>query len=118
MIGIGGVSYVAHRIVWAYMTGNAPPHNIDHINGDKSDNRWRNLRAATVSQNRANAKKPSNNTSGFKGVSWHKASNLWTARATVNGKDVTIGYFASREEAAACRRKFVDNLHGAFARHE
>jgi len=118
MLNIDGVTYAAHRVAWAIMTGSDAPPNIDHKNGNKLDNRWDNLRAATVSQNRANSRRPITNTSGVKGVHFHKRWKLWCARATVCGKEKTIGYFKTIEAAANARRAFFGAQHGEFARHD
>src|SRR5262245_53364654 len=64
--------YMAHRLAFLYMTGAWPVGEPDHKNGIPADNRWRNLRPATKSQNNANSKLRSNSTSGHKGIYWHK----------------------------------------------
>jgi hypothetical protein len=71
----------AHRIAFFLMTGRWPKY-VDHINGDKTDNRWCNLREATMAQNKANESLRSSNKSGLKGVSWHKAAGKWEAHGT------------------------------------
>ena len=71
--------YYAHRLAWFYVFGCFPELSIDHINNDKKDNRLANLRLVTVSQNNQNRGKQSNNTSGYKGVSWAKKSQKWEA---------------------------------------
>lgn len=67
---IEGRAYYVHVLAVFYMTGEWPPHDIDHRNADKDDNRWLNLRPATRSQNKANCPKQSNNKVGLKGISW------------------------------------------------
>jgi hypothetical protein len=98
-IWIDGREYKESRLVWLYMTGEWPRTDIDHCNGDKADNRWANLREATGSQNKANTPMQANNSSGFKGVSWHKGKRKWQACISLNGKIKTLGRFASRERA-------------------
>jgi hypothetical protein len=71
---------------------------IDHINGDKTDNRICNLRIATQSQNAANAANRKNNTSGFRGVS--RRGNKWQSYITVNGKRKHLGFYSTKEEAS------------------
>ena len=110
-IGIGLLchKYKGHRLAFLYMTGHIPK-SCDHINRDRSDNRWANLRAATVSQNAANAKLPITNTSGCKGVHWHKNSQKWHARIRVKGSRLHLGSFtckyAAYESYAFASRKY------------
>ena len=110
-------SYYAHRLAWFYMTGDWPKHSIDHINSDPSDNRWSNLRAATHSQNLMNIALRSDNTSGTKGVSWHKQMKKWRAFITVDGRMKHLGLFDCIEEAAKARQLAAEKMHGPFARH-
>jgi hypothetical protein len=98
---IDGRGVRSHRVIWKMMTGSDPAGEIDHINGDRSDNRWRNLRCVTHSGNMRNSRLPSDNTSGVIGVSWMAAKRKW--RATVMGKH--IGVFDTAEEAAAARER-------------
>jgi hypothetical protein len=115
-VGINYNSYRAHRLIFLMHKGYLPK-TIDHINGDKLDNRIENLRAATVGQNQHNRKTNANNTSGYKGVSWSKAQKKWTARITLERKIIHLGYFANVEEAAEVVRKAREELHGSFANH-
>lgn len=80
---------------------NAPKGmDVDHINGDKLDNQKSNLRICTHSENMKNRKRGKNNTSGYKGVSFHKNGNKWRAYIKINGKPKTIGYYDSSKDAA------------------
>lgn len=88
--------YYLHRLVFLYMLGALPTDNVDHVNGNKTDNRFTNLREATVSQNAMNRSKQSNNTSGYKGVTWDRAKNKWKAQI----KSRFIGYYNTAEEAS------------------
>jgi len=88
-------------------------NEIDHINGDKLDNRRENLRSATRSQNMMNSGKPKNNTSGHKGVSWHR--NKWEARIIINGKKKHLGCFEDKEEAAKAYKEAAEKYFGEFA---
>ena len=115
-VGINYNSYRAHRLIFLMHKGYLPK-TIDHINGDKLDNRIENLRAATVGQNQHNRKTNANNTSGYKGVSWSKALKKWTARITLERKTINLGYFSNVEEAAEVVRKAREELHGSFANH-
>ncbi len=115
-VGINYNSYRAHRLIFLMHKGYLPK-TIDHINGDKLDNRIENLRAATVGQNQHNRKTNANNTSGYKGVSWHKAKKKWVSRIKLEGKSIHLGYFDNVEEAAEVVRKAREELHGDFAHH-
>ena len=115
-VGINYNSYRAHRLIFLMHKGYLPK-TVDHINGDKLDNRIENLRAATIGQNQHNRKTNANNTSGYKGVCWNKAQKKWTARITLERKNIHLGYFANVEEAAEVVRKAREELHGSFANH-
>jgi len=115
-VGINYKSYRAHRLIFLMHKGYLPK-TIDHINGDKLDNRIENLRAATVGQNQHNRKTNANNTSGYKGVSWNKARKKWITGIKLEGKRIHLGYFDNVEEAAEAVRKAREELHGDFANH-
>lgn len=117
-IGFNGQEYPAHRLIWWVVYGELPRGFIDHVNGDKSDNRLCNLRLATDAENKRNVGKRTHNTSGFKGVTWDKANNKWLAHATLNGKGHHLGRFASAEEAANAYRDFAKKHHGDFFKGE
>lgn len=91
---------------------NFPRGEVDHKNGNGLDNRKCNLRIATSSQNKANTKIRRDNTSGFKGVIWHKASNKWMARVA----DKYLGLFRSKYEAAKAYNQKAKEMFGEFAR--
>jgi hypothetical protein len=118
MIRIRGRLYYGHRLAWLCMTGAWPTNEIDHIDLNPTNNRWNNLRAATCSQNQANRNKRANNTSGLKGVVWHKQSEKWLARLVHNGKMTCVGYFDTKEQAAAAYADVVKQICGEFARAE
>lgn len=106
--------YLAHRIVWKMHYGTEPPPIIDHIDGDGTNNRISNLREATIYQNGWNTKKSSRNRSGYKGVSFNTERNKWRAAMRINGRDILVGYYKSREEAAAAYQKAAAAYHGDF----
>jgi hypothetical protein len=114
-VSINNVLYLAHHLAWVYMTGEWPDQ-VDHINAVKDDNRFSNLREATCSQNMHNQGKRKHNTSGFKGVSYHKAARKWTAQIKVNWKCNYLGLFKTPEEAHAAYCEAAKKHHGEFAR--
>lgn len=92
----------AHRVVWAIMT-NAWPVEIDHINGNRQDNRWINLREASHASNQKNYPTPKSNTSGVMGVYWAKDVNKWRATIRANGKKVCLGSYDGFDDAVAAQ---------------
>lgn len=105
---ISNKHYLEHRIIWLWMTGEWPKLEIDHINGNKSDNRWCNLREVTKSQNTWNRKKLKNNTTGYIGVYHIKKSNKYSAI-------INLGTFDTPEKAAVAYNKAAARLRGDFA---
>lgn len=118
IISIDGQRYRAHRLAYLYMTGDMPEDQIDHMNNVKTDNRWCNLREASNSQNHMNRWLQVNNTSGEKGVVFHKPSGRWTARVKVNGKLHSLGYYDDKDDAIQIVRQERKRLHGDFNREE
>ena len=114
-IRINGKSYAAHRLAWLLETGSWPVDFLDHINGNKSDNRIANLRECNNSENQANQRLHARNKSGFKGVRWHKVACKWLSQITYNGKSLHIGSFIDPSEAAAAYDMKAIELKGPFA---
>lgn len=114
---IDNVKYYAHRLVWFYVTGQFPQGQIDHINGNGTDNRWCNLRVVSHLDNSKNQKLRSNNSSGVTGVYWSKERKKWCASITVRGKTIPLGRYDKIIDAidsrkkAECKYKFHEN-HG------
>lgn len=102
-IKLCGSCYRAHRLAFLYMDGYFPEHQVDHLDGIRDSNKWRNLRHVTGSCNLQNTKKYASNTSGFPGVSWSKRSAAWISRIEVTGKSVCIGFYPTPLEAALAR---------------
>jgi hypothetical protein len=113
---INGKRYLAHRIAWALYHGAWPDDQIDHINGDKKDNRIANLREATNSQNGKNYGFNRANTSGVKGVSWCKYTNKWRAAIKVNKTRKCLGRYETKEQAAIARHIAEEKYLGEWRR--
>jgi hypothetical protein len=115
-ITIKNQAYLEHRIVF-YMVHGYCPETVDHINGDKTDNRIENLRAATYSENQCNVPLASNNVSGHKGVTFYKRMNKWRAQIAFNKVVKHLGYFDTKELAAEFVELARNMLHNNFANH-
>lgn len=102
--------YQAHRIAWKMGTGQDPTYQIDHINGDKSDNRIVNLRDVPQSENCKNAASPSHNTSGAMGVSWCRQTGRWRARAQHKGQNICFGRYTNFDDAVNARQRGIAAL--------
>lgn len=89
---------------------------VDHINGDRLDNRRMNLRLCTEQQNHFNITKHKDNKSGFKGISWDSSRSLWVAHIQANKKLTHIGRFANKLDAIKAYNSFAKELHGEFAK--
>lgn len=116
VIKLNGTPYYAHRIVWKIITGNDVIDCIDHIDGDRLNNKFENLREATPSQNAWNARLRSNSYSGFKGASFNKKLGKWVSRIRVDGKEKYLGLFESAEQAHAAFAKEAMIRRNEFAR--
>ena len=88
---------------------------VDHINRNPLDNRKSNLRICNTYQNSMNRSNRSNNTSGYKGVSWFKRDSNWVSHIRLYGKSMNIGYFSSKISAAKAYDKKAKELFGEFA---
>lgn len=113
---VKGKAYLAHRIIFLFHHGYFPEF-IDHINGDRQDNRIENLRPATMAENNRNIKVPKHNTSGIKGVSKKPHEKNWTCSLRTNRKLKTVGGFETKELAAEFVELWREMAHGNFARH-
>ena len=110
---VNGKSYRVHRLVFLYHHGYMP-EQVDHIDGNRTNNRIENLREATSAQNNQNRKVTSK--SGIKGVVWHKQSKKWVASICLNRKSIHLGSFLSIEEAALVANRARQLAHGEFYR--
>jgi hypothetical protein len=100
-ISVNRKRYYAHRLAWLYMTGEWPAV-IDHINGDKTDNRWANLRSVTLKLNVQNIRQArANNATGYLGVYFCKTTGRYRAMLRSGKKQRHLGRFDTPEEAYA-----------------
>ena len=103
---------LAHRLAWALHTGDWPKGDIDHINGDESDNRLANLRDVSKSINQQNKRRPrTDNKVGLLGVSWHARGRKWRAQITVQGTRMYLGLFTTPDAAHAAYLEAKRMLH-------
>ena len=110
-----GKVHKAHRLIFMLHHGYLSSE-VDHINGDRQDNRIENLRAANRSENQCNRGALASNTSGYPGVSWHKKSKAWCVRVMKNGKTVVQQYFKDLELAGLFAAEARSLYHGAYAK--
>lgn len=110
-ININGVLYYAHRLAWLYLHGEIPQSDIDHINGDRSDNRANNLRIASRSENMQNTVKHADSTNPRIGVYYNKRAKKWIAKICVFGKQHNLGYFKDIESAGAAYDSAKQKMH-------
>lgn len=108
--------YRAHHLAWLYMTGAWPDAQIDHIDGNRENNRFANLRPATNAQNGKNRGAQSNNKLGLKGVSFHKKSRKYRVSIVSDGSYHYLGLFDCPAAAHFSYIIAADKLHGEFAR--
>lgn len=113
---IGKRNYLAHRVVWALQHGKWPDYQIDHINGQRSDNRPANLRDVPESENHRNVGQRVNHASGVTGVYWHKQISKWIANIVVDGKTKYLGAYVDKAEAAEAYED-AKLKHGYHANH-
>lgn len=115
IVNLNRVQHRAHRIIWVLSTG-MNPDQIDHQNGNRSDNRLENLRSVSNKENSRNQRLKENNTSGQSGVSWHKRFDKWISHIRVDGRRVHLGLFADIKDAIEAR-KSAEVLYGFHPNH-
>jgi hypothetical protein len=113
-VSLDGVKQLAHRVAWAVHFGVWPTAQIDHINGDRRDNRVLNLRAVSNAVNSRNAACPKNNTSTVVGVAWVPKRQKWLARIMTRNANKFLGYYDNIEDATTARK----NAEKQFGFHE
>lgn len=105
VIIIAGRSYKSHRLAFLWMNGSFPKKDIDHINGNKLDNRWENIREATKSENNKNSPRRKDNKSGICGVYWNPLKEEWRATIYNNKKHILLGNFKDINDAISARKQ-------------
>ena len=114
-VKLAGKRHYIHRLVWLYTTGEWPSTELDHIDGDKLNNRFSNLRQASRMENLRNSRLQANSTSGYRGVT-RLVGGKWQAQANVAGKYVYLGSYATALEASMAYETFAKANHGEFYR--
>jgi len=113
---IGGKNHLVHRLIYAMFYSDVPKC-LDHIDGNRSNNKIENLRKATFSENMFNAKSYKTNKTGVKGVNFNKECQKFSARCAIKGKSHWLGLYKTLEEAEKVVKDFRTKHHGDFANH-
>ena len=114
-IKINRRAYYAHRLAYLMVNGVMPPDMIDHIDQDRGNNKLSNLRTCHRGENSMNSKIRRDNTSGYRGVTWHKIGKKWQASICLNGRGKHLGLFNCKHEAARYYNTAARMYHGEFA---
>lgn len=109
---ISNEQFLAHRVVWAIIYGEWPVEFIDHINGNRADNRPSNLRSVSQAENSKNAAKYKSNKSGFCGVYWSTHWQRWKASIVVDYRNIHVA--TSKCIAAAVIARHIAEIHNGF----
>lgn len=115
-INIDKKKYLAHRLAWLYVYGSFPTKNIDHIDCNTQNNAINNLREANQKENLANIRISKKNSSGYKGVHFHKGTQKWRAVVSVNNKPKHLGLFTNPQDASNAYNIWCLENRGEFAR--
>jgi hypothetical protein len=115
-VGVNYSHYLIHRIVWLLKYGDWPKYTIDHIDGDKKNNRISNLRDCPQQENLKNQGLRTNSSSGIVGVNWIKATSKWRAIITIDGRTKVLGQFINIKDAEECRLK-ANAVYGFHENH-
>jgi HNH endonuclease len=108
--------YMVHQLIWLLETGQWPDRDVDHIDGDGTNNRISNLRLASRRENMGNQVRHRDNNSGCKGVSWHKGAGKWQAGIGHNNRRIHLGLFDNLNDARRAYAEAANRYFGAFAR--
>ena len=114
---VNGKLHRLHRLAWLYTTGEWPKHEIDHINGNRSDNRFCNLREATKAQNNWNKKVRKDSKVGVKNVIYYPKWGAYYVRITANKITQNFGPFKTKDEAEKVSLEKRKEIHGDFSSH-
>lgn len=109
-VSIRKTQYLAHRLAFLYVTGKHPKGEVDHINGDRLDNRWVNLRDCDCAANSRNQGVRKDSTSGVRGVTFSILAGKWVARISDNGVRKSLGNYVSFDDAVRARRAAESRL--------
>lgn len=115
-IKIHGQTFAEHRLAFLYMTGALPIDEVDHINHNRTDNRWDNLRDVDRKNNGRNHKVSKRNNSGVVGVHWDANRKKWSASITYDGRIIYLGRYSQIEDAAEARAK-ANVMYGFHVNH-
>lgn len=117
LTSVNGKYIQNHRAIFLMHHGYLPDY-VDHIDGNKSNNKIENLRAVTKAQNAWNSKLHSTNKSGIRGVSWNKQTNKWRVAINVDGKAIHLGRFSDIKDAQKVIESARIQYHGQYARQK
>lgn len=113
-VSVKSKKFMAHRLAWFYMHGRWPANDIDHINGNTSDNRLCNLREATSQQNACNRRLGKNNTSGARCVSQERKTKRWIVQINRLGHKFYLGSYEHKQDAVDEANRFLQLTDGEF----
>tara|TARA_R110000868_G_scaffold400521_1_gene675110 strand:- start:341 stop:850 length:510 start_codon:yes stop_codon:yes gene_type:complete len=109
--------YIVHRLIWEMFKGSVPEgKEIDHIDGDRQNNKIENLRIVTRQENMRNSKIRKDNSSGGVGVSFSQRDKKWYASIRVNGKTINLGLYKQKVDAILAR-KTAEKMYGFHKNH-
>lgn len=115
-IKISNIQYQTQRIIWKFVTGEEP-RVVNHINGNKFDNRWSNLTTVTKPKKRPTSP-PTNNSSGYIGVTFNRRVGKWYAYVTINHKTISLGHHETAAEAAQARQMYIETHDPNYGKEE
>lgn len=107
--------FVAHRVIWKWVTGIEPGIMVDHRDRVRTNNKWNNLRNVTRSQNMQNRKRHSNNRSGHPGVYFNRGERRWKAAIKAQGVVVFLGTYKAKRDAVRVRLAAEKKYHGQYS---